>query len=630
MDNETAGCSLTTRHHSESSDGKLKAVETYGLSTSKEAAEIRFIADLSPESAFVINANRQGGAGDISRHVVGLWLGQKRTEASSDESSAGDDQRTDDVPTKVLNGSAGQPLLLSTLRPALRRECLTTIPTRDDFDKLAELFYAKVDPVFPLLRDEPWEKHGAMETVALEQCICLIASLDPSMRPYLRLPHCESPLPQLDFRTCIAAALKQSLDLGFLADKVVLLQVCTFMSMYVDKQGFGELSTYYCAQAVLHEQTLGFHVGWPDGKAGAARSHRILWCVWVLDRLNAATNGRPTLIHRRDMDRKVLESVEEQPAPFRLLIRIAQYLDHTISLYRPHATGQGQAEHKDQTFEDLVELTGAHNLTNGLLGMHSKTSATCTSALTSFAASLELFYLAVVILRGRSKGQRPSSELQWFCAARIVAVASGEHKSSLIFWPLLPYSVTVAASVAYRSLRNSPMPYNRKRAYKLFQDSCEVLDELSLAFLSAKAMARLAMETMQEVERVAAERTRRTSLRSTVTTPMSIAQPEGGAQLSTIIHNSSGSHQTAAEAQEQQTTGVPAIVRSTATMLSNHPDQNLFGDFDDEAGVFGGFDPSFDLGKIDAIFLGNLDPSAPPFAENWSSPAGLFPWSQTF
>ncbi|KFA45432.1 hypothetical protein S40293_10102 [Stachybotrys chartarum IBT 40293] len=569
-------------------------------------AHVRFVADLSPESAFIINAKHPLGDGNISKHGVGLWLGQEH-EARPSELAPEDETRVTVVPAEVLDGSAGQLLLLSTLRPALRRECMATLPADCQVAVLMDLYYEKIDPIFPLLSQEPWEKHGTMETIALKQCICLVASLDPIMAPHLRLPHTDQVLPQQEFRARIAAAVKQALDLGFITDEIVLMQVCTLMSMYVEKQGFGELSTYYCAQAILHEQTLGFHVGWPDGKAGGERSRRLFWCIWVLDRLNAATNGRPTVIHRSDMDRKVIESVEDQPPPFKLLIRIAQFLDHTISLYRPGTMLQDQSGKVDDTFEGLVEASGAQNLGNGML------------------ASLELFYLSVVIIRGRSAGHRPSSELQWFCATRIVAVASGEFKSCLVFWPVLPYSVTVAASAAYRSLRNSPMPYTRRRAYKLFQDSCEVLEDLSKAFFSARAMARLAMDTMQEVERVAAERTRRASIRimdgaGTPTIEENTISHTQHSQTSETMDQAQQQHQHQLPGLPSQPLGPDAASHMPPGLAgpSHQLDANFFGGFDGEAGIFGNFDPNFDLGRIDAIFSANLDPSAPPFMERWA------------
>lgn len=328
-------------------------------------ARVRFVANLSPESAFIINNHRLQGTDSVSRHGIGLWLGQD--EEVTEEAASANDQRVLSVPTQVLDGLSGQTLLLSVLRPALRRECLAVIPPDYELGLLSDLFYAKIDPIFPLLKDEPWEKHGAIETVTLKQCICLVASSDSAMRPHLRLPHSDTVLSQLEFRARVAAAVKQTLDLGFIADKIVLLQVCTLMSMYTDDEGFGVLSTHYCAQAILYEQTLGFHVGWPDGKAGGERSRRIFWCVWVLDRLNAATNGRPTVIHRRDADKKVMDSIRDQPPPFKLLIHIAQILDYTISLYRPYASESAQKRNPD-TFEDLIEMASAQNLSSSLLG----------------------------------------------------------------------------------------------------------------------------------------------------------------------------------------------------------------------------------------------------------------------
>jgi hypothetical protein len=325
---------------------------------------VRFVASLSPESAFIINKPQQAGSDSISRHGVGLWLGQDE-EVTQEAASVTNDQTFSNVPRQVLDGLSGQTLLLSILRPALRRECLAVIPPEHELGLLSDLFYTKIDPTFPLLKDEPWEKHGDIETVTLKQCICLVASSDPAMRPHLRLPHHDGVLLQLEFRARIAAAVKQTLDLGFIADKIVLLQVCTLMSMYTDDQDFGVLSTHYCAQAIHYEQTLGFHVGWPDDKAGGERSRRIFWCVWVLDRLNAATNGRPTVIHRNDADKKVMDSISDQSPSFKLLIHIAQLLEHTISLYRPSELARKK---NPDTFEELIEMASAQNLSSSLLG----------------------------------------------------------------------------------------------------------------------------------------------------------------------------------------------------------------------------------------------------------------------
>ncbi|VUC31933.1 unnamed protein product [Clonostachys rosea] len=554
-------------------------------------AHVRFVANLSPESAFIINNHHLEGSDSISRHGVGLWLGQDE-EVAVEAASANDQRHVLSVPTQVLDGLSGQTLLLSILRPALRRECLSVIPPEQELGLLFDLYYAKIDVIFPLLKDEPWEKHGTVETITLKQCICLVASSDPSMRPHLRLPHHDGVLSQMDFRARIFAAVKQTLDLGFIADKIVLLQVCTLMSMYTNDEDFGVLSTHYCAQAILYEQTLGFHVGWPDGKAGGERSRRIFWCVWVLDRLNAATNGRPTVMNTTDADKKVMDSIADQPPPFKLLIHLAELLEDTISLYRP-GTMASTKKNKPRTFEELIEMASAQSLSGSLL------------------ASLELFYLSAVILQDRSSENQSSSELQGFYAMRIVAIASTQNISSLIYWPVLPYAVTVAASVAYRSLRRSATAYSRLRAFTLFQDTCKILDDLGETFLSARAMARLTRDTMQGVGR-ATERIRRDSIKA--------LNSAGDPTAEAIVGENTQESRDANQPQSSQLSRTPqplgaAPSASAAVYTQMGPD--LFSGYTGDAEIFDNFDPSFDLGRADAIFSANLDLNTPYFADDW-------------
>ena len=235
---------------------------------------------------------------------------------------------------------------------------------------MKDLYYAKFDPIFPVLHDERLDQLGAMEAVALKQCICLQAALDPSLRGHLRLPHTERILSQTDFRSCIAAAVKNSLDMGFIRDKLVVLQVCALMAFHVDEPSCSEISTYYAAQAVQYSQTLGLHLGWPDRATGGERSRRIFWCVWALDLLNAATNGRPVLIHARDTGPSIRSSIAEQIPSFKLLLRICQLLDETIAQYRPSdgAHGPELASNEAPTFEDLVGEAEAMETGSAILG----------------------------------------------------------------------------------------------------------------------------------------------------------------------------------------------------------------------------------------------------------------------
>lgn len=387
------------------------------LHNASNDAYLRFVGDLSPEASFLANsqAERLSGNRNVSRHdYVGVWLGQK---ANDSQSGALNDHDQSTIPRSTTSLSSSLPTIQAFM-PSLRQECISTLPPSYEFELLSGLFFAKIDPIFPILQGDAIEELGIVESVALKQCICLVASLDPSIQKHLKLPFTERVLSPIDFRASIAEAVNQSLNLGFISDKIVLLQVCALMAMYVDKPGGSDLSTYFCSQAVHHSQTLGLHVGWPQNSVGGEKSRRLFWCVWVLDRLNAATNGRPILIHKQDMDKRVMDSFESQTPSFKLMIRIAQFLDETIFMYRPHATIPAQVFCNDgQTFEDFVEETKALTIGNGLLGMSSFSLvyflglSPLTTGLCSIARNVLLICGHPQKQANRPKGGQPDTEL---------------------------------------------------------------------------------------------------------------------------------------------------------------------------------------------------------------------------
>lgn len=220
-----------------------------------------------------------------------------------------------------------------------------------------------------------------------------------------------------------------------------------------------------------------------------------------------------------------------------------------------------------------------------------------------------------MILQDRSSENQSSSELQQFYATRIVATASGESISSLIYWPVLPYAVTVAASVAYRSLRRSTTPYSRRRAFTLFQDTCKILDDLGKTFLPARAMARLARDTMQGVGR-AAERIRRDSIKNTNIAEDSAAAAAAEAPVDESTQEPRDPSQTQS-AQDSRPPQPLGAAPAGSPALYDHFGTDSFNGHTGDAEIFSNFDPSFDLGRADAIFSANLDLSMPYFAEDW-------------
>jgi hypothetical protein len=149
-------------------------------------------------------------------------------------------------------------------------------------------------------------------------------------------------------------------------------------------------------------------------------------------------------------------------------------------------------------------------------------------------------------------------------------------------------------------------------------------------------MARLAMDTVQEVERVAAEWTRRDSLKlvdgtqtPTTTEETQVSNHDlQGSDNSVHPHQQHQQHHLANLSQPQLDQGVPPHFNNTNPLPGpgDQLDPNFFSGFDGEAGIFGNFDPNFDLSRIDAIFSANLDPSAPPFTNKWLGGPVPFTW----
>ncbi|KAM0534922.1 hypothetical protein ACHAQF_000350 [Verticillium nonalfalfae] len=322
------------------------------------------------------------------------------------------------------------------------------------------------------------------------------------------------------------------------------------------------------------------------------------------------------------MNMRIFEAIPEQQPSFRLFIGITQFLDAVISQYRPHATPDCQSSTgKVHSFETLAQEADALDIGFSLL------------------ASLEMFYLSVVILQSRPhKGDKspervPLSALQIYSASSIVSVALGEFKTSMTYWAILPYAVSMATSVAYQSLRNSNVPYKRKQAYSTFHSSCDILEKLSISFRSACTMAKLANDTLQEVERVSGNRNR--ANQPSNSSRQSVAR-DGQATDQTTQTTSAAFEAKELEATQgtqlrrrpsAEASSVPVASAYTAPLPgqpSLDPSQMIMGttpfdnmDFTDVPGIFEDFDPDFHLNRIDALFSATLDPTMSFMPDEW-------------
>ncbi len=322
---------------------------------------IRFVGNLSPEASFFATGNPVTDNED-QRTKVGVWLVAPQPTSAPHGGTTTSTEEQHDLP--LPNPFEFQRLFLH-----IQRGWMSVLPPERDLGLMVSLYFTKFDPIFPIIHGENLEDLEDAECLALKQCICLIASLDPCMKTHLRLTHMESVMSQREFRSRIAETLKSIIYTGIIRNKMILLQITTSLAFYVDEPCSSEIASSYCAQAVEISQTLGLHVSYPDESKNLEKSHRLFWCVWALDRLNAATNGRPTLIHERDTGGQLLNFVPERLPSFRLFLRICKLLDEVISQYRPRPVFHADLSRRVvPDFESLVCEVGATDLTSSLMG----------------------------------------------------------------------------------------------------------------------------------------------------------------------------------------------------------------------------------------------------------------------
>lgn len=167
------------------------------------------------------------------------------------------------------------------------------------------------------------------------------------------------------------------------------------------------------------------------------------------------------------------------------------------------------------------------------------------------------------------------------------------------------------------------MSHKRKEAYATFQRSCDILDELSKSFASAKTVARLAKETLHEVERVSASR-------SKVNKPTDQRREQPPAETAGQMRPNG-----TLNSQVIQPGRNPGLPSGSETLMSGLPEVNgpataldpavmpmdagMFSemDFTDVGGIFDDFDPNFQLNRVDALFTANLNPTMPLFPADW-------------
>jgi hypothetical protein len=84
--------------------------------------------------------------------------------------------------------------------------------------------------------------------------------------------------------------------------------------------------------------------------------------------MNAAFNGRPVLMHDRDVRQDLMSCFEQQTPTFRLVLEVIKLLDEIIDLYRPTALGSDEFDMPYTSFEELVTKCHAESIRYSAIG----------------------------------------------------------------------------------------------------------------------------------------------------------------------------------------------------------------------------------------------------------------------
>jgi len=328
----------------------------HNANTSIKNSSSRFVGDLNPESVFhTYTANDEGYRATLSDSNVGIWLEEKFESIGSSSRS-------------LFHYSS--PAIQRILIPLLEEECLLLIPPKEDLEALSSIYFEKIHPLFPVIDETTYrslQSHD-VKNIVLQQALCMIASLDPSSKNHLSLPG-NTNLSHREFGKRLFISIRTSVEIGLIADKLILIQLYSLLSFFMEDAEGRDLGSQHCVKAIDFAFSIGLHVQGPRNTALEKYKVRLLCCIWILDRIHAALHGRPVTIHDRDMRPDFVECWQEQDNALHAFLEITLLLDKVIDLYRPRADQAKLVwEGRYPSFEELLVKATALSVRVSLMG----------------------------------------------------------------------------------------------------------------------------------------------------------------------------------------------------------------------------------------------------------------------
>lgn len=319
--------------------------------TEEEEEPRRFACDSNPMATLIEKDESRLQKGKSQKGDVGAWM-------CPDEYSI----EQEEVPSSPLHTATAANQQSIGVHP-------DRMPPDESQNALIDIYFRRIHPILPLLDEtivRAQFKAGNLPP-RLAQVICLVAAKDQSAASYLYLGHVSKLLSLEKFSSILYNDLMQSIPRRS-QRKVLTIQVLALLSLHEWGSTGSEDCSLNLAQAIHHAQTMGLHLMRPD-QHDHQSTRALFWCLWSLDRWNAAMNGRPLMIHDGDRCQGVDDVVSSFQSPFRVWLRVADKLGEVIHFYRPIMKDMDQGELDLPSFDELVEQCDAWDLAPDQLGM---------------------------------------------------------------------------------------------------------------------------------------------------------------------------------------------------------------------------------------------------------------------
>lgn len=312
----------------------------------------RFVGDLNPEARLLGGTATTEESQDVSPGKVGVWVRPRSNNQASPIASMSSSQL-------LTRGSVTN----------MPRQPLSDLIDRPIISVLVDLYFANTHPIIPILDEVQFRQSISQHraSMALLHAICLIAAKDHAAKPYLKLLDSgDAPVSVRTFCARMHKSVTTMISDGRKFRKITAIRILGLLSLHHEGYDGAEQASGHIAQAIHHSQTLAIHLHQPNDDDFELK--RLFWCLWTLDRLNAATNSRPCIINDSDVAIEPLTPVESKSVAFDIWFRIAKTLNSVIALYRPTNPESVTGVEAYEGFDQIVDELGGWHLPACTLG----------------------------------------------------------------------------------------------------------------------------------------------------------------------------------------------------------------------------------------------------------------------